>query len=301
MADGQVVKRETALDMMREHEKAIQKALSDAIPFEYFMAAAFSAIRRDSKLKQCSPVSVLSSLMVAAQCGLAPHTPLGHFYLVPYKKEATPIIGYKGYVAMAYREPRIGSVHAHVVYEADEFDVQYGTSESIHHSPAPGDRGKKVGAYAGFFIDGRHPVFRYLPEDEILRARPPHWQKTPWNDEKAVAEMWAKTPLRRIMKMAPLSTQLALGIAADEATSRGARVRWTPEEGTFVEEDGAGDMPEAATAGGLSGNDANDAKDGEEESHDGKGACYLCGKFFAPDELDDVDGKMFCKPCQKET
>jgi len=292
----------TALDLMRSNAKQFERAIADSIPFEWFMQCAMSAVRSNPKLRQCTAESVLSTLMGFAQMSLVPNTPLGQAYMIPFRNhgvlEATPIIGYKGYVAMAYRSARVGSVHAHVVYENDQFSVQYGTSESIHHVPASGDRGKMIGAYAGFFIDGRHPVFRYMPEDKILAVRPAKWQGTPWNIETAVSEMYMKTPLRRVLKLSPHSPQLSLGITIDEATDRGARVRWTPDEGTWIDDgdDDQGAFPETATAAGLSGN----GEDAKKEPPEGKTECFLCGEFFAPDELEEVRGKPVCKTCQKE-
>ena len=85
--------------------------------------------------------------MQAVQLGLEPGL-LGHCYILPYKREATFIIGYKGMIDLARRSGHIQSIYAHAVHENDEFEYELGLHPKLEHKPSHGDRGAFIGAYA---------------------------------------------------------------------------------------------------------------------------------------------------------
>lgn len=218
--------------MLRGAEADLAKTLPAMIPAERMIRLALTTLRkkdkygRPSKLLECSPASFFGALVQAFQLGLEVDSPLGHAYLVPYKGECTFIIGYKGLVDLGYRSGKVKSVSAHVVFDNDEhFKVEYGTNEIIEHRPATGgERGERIGAYAVIRTHDGGIIQRFLPLREIEAARPPHWKKTPWNSDNLYAqdEMYAKTPLRRAAKLAPMSAEMQTAIGIDESSSRGA-------------------------------------------------------------------------------
>ena len=61
------------------------------------------------------PASLMSAIVKASQLGLEVGSAMGHAYLVPYKTEATLIIGYRGMLALARRSGEIQSITARVV------------------------------------------------------------------------------------------------------------------------------------------------------------------------------------------
>ena len=72
--------------------------------------------------------------MQAVQLGLEPGL-LGHCYILPYKREATFIIGYKGMIDLARRSGHIQSIYAHAVHENDEFEYELGLHPKLSISP----------------------------------------------------------------------------------------------------------------------------------------------------------------------
>ena len=82
--------------------------------------------------------------MQAVQLGLEPGL-LGHCYILPYKREATFIIGYKGMIDLARRSGHIQSIYAHAVHENDEFEYELGLHPKLEHKPSHGDRGAFIG------------------------------------------------------------------------------------------------------------------------------------------------------------
>lgn len=225
-AAGAIVKRDDNTIIGQLESPGMEKRLASALtatgidPMR-FKRLAVTAIRMNVDLQQCTPMSVLGSLMTAAQLGLEVNTPLGHSYLIPYKRECTLIIGYQGYMALARRSGMVASIMAHAVYEGDEFSFQLGLSPDIKHLPTAEDREstskiRYVYAYARF-KGGFDPVFVVLSRNKVeqYRRRSPYADKGPWiKDYEAMA---LKTAIRRLKTWLPLSAQMAEAFDRDGA------------------------------------------------------------------------------------
>lgn len=224
--------------MLVQAEPDLAKSLPKHISPDRMLRVAYTVLRKrdargnPSKLLQCEPASFFGALIQAFQVGLEVDTPLGLSYLVPFKKECTFIVGYKGFIKLAYQSGQVSSITAHVVHENDDFEIEYGSEETIRHKPKFGctreERGNRIGAYAVVNLKGGGRIQRFMASEEILAARPGHWEHTPWNEKKGSAyvvdEMWTKTALRRTLKTAPLSAEALQSITFDEASSRNARI-----------------------------------------------------------------------------
>jgi recombination protein RecT len=107
---------------------AMQTQLRLALPRhvtpERLARIAVTEIRRTPKLLTCTRESLLGAIMQAAQLGLEPGV-LGECWLIPYKTEATFVIGYRGLVQLAWRSGQIESVHAHAVFDGDAFAFDF--------------------------------------------------------------------------------------------------------------------------------------------------------------------------------
>ena len=186
-------------------------------------------VTRNQKLSECTNISLLDGIMGCSILGLEPNGPLGHAYLVPFKNnktsppcvEATMIVGYQGYIELAYRSGKVGSIWSEIVYEKDDFKRELGTEHTIHHRPSPGDRGAMIGVYAVAEIMGGGKPWVYLTKDEVMRAkassRGADSDKSPWNIPDQEPDMWRKTAVRRLQKYIPKSVEMA---RADQAEYR---------------------------------------------------------------------------------
>lgn len=198
-----------------------------------FKRLVVTAIRMNPDLQRCSQMSLLGSLMTAAQLGLEVNTPLGQAYLIPYKQECTLQIGYQGYMALARRSKQVASIMAHAVYDGDDFAYQLGLSPNIHHLPLAEDREDParithVYAYARFG-GGYDPVFVVLTRKKVeqFRRRSPSGKSGPWvSDYEAMA---LKTAVKRLARWLPLSSQLA-----DMVTADGAVIHYDDATGVHV-------------------------------------------------------------------
>jgi len=176
---------------------------------------ALTNIRMTPQLLNCSVESLMGAIMQAAQLGLEPG-PLGHAYLVPYGRECTLIIGYKGLIDLARRSDQIVSIAAHIVYEHDDFEVTYGLEEHLIHRPVFENRGKPKLAYmVAKLKDGGHVVeVMTVEEIEAVRKRSKAANSGPWVTDWS--EMARKTVVRRGAKYLPLAIEVQKAIAADE-------------------------------------------------------------------------------------
>lgn len=191
---------------------------------EWFLAEVKVAAARAPKLADCSTISIVDALTTCAQLGLSPSGRLGSAYLIPYGEKCTLVIGYRGYVDLAFRSGDVEAFHAEVVREADLFEHEEGLNPVLRHKPSEEDGGALRAVYAMAKVRG---VWSYvvmyrrqvLPIKQATLAKkrngaPP----TPW--ETAEDEMWKKTAIRRLIKLLPLSPTKAKWLHRAEEAER---------------------------------------------------------------------------------
>jgi recombination protein RecT len=203
----------------------IAEALPRHMNMERFSRMAITVIRQTPQLLNCDMVSLLGAVMKAAQLGLEPGL-LGHCYIIPYGKEATFILGYKGMIDLARRSGNIQSIAAHEVYENDFIKVEYGINETLQHIPWHlredkqfSEPGKLRGAYmVAKFRDGGHYI-HYMPVHEIEqhRRRSKAASNGPWVTD--YIEMCKKTVVRSGWKWLPISVEIMKAGMQDETVA----------------------------------------------------------------------------------
>lgn len=195
-----------------DNRLAIVRASSAAgIDPDRLKLVALTAFTRSPELMACEPVSVARAIVEAGQLGLEPTGLLGGAYLVPRGGKATLMIGYRGLVILALRSQVVQRVEARIVREKDAFEYGYGLDPYVRHVPAPmgTDPGELVAAYAVLvYRDGqRHFDVMSKAEIEVIRGRSSAGRAGPWITD--YFEMAKKTVLRRLLKLAPLTVQVA--------------------------------------------------------------------------------------------
>lgn len=177
---------------------------------------ALTTIRTTPALLNCNVPSLLAAVMQAAQLGLEPGL-IGHCYIIPYGKEATFIIGYKGMIDLARRSGQIVNIYAFCVYEKDVFEYELGLHPKLDHKPAKGDRGKLEYVYAvAHFKDGGYQ-FEVMDVHEIekRRGRSKASKNGPWVTD--YEEMAKKTVIRHMWKYLPISVEIMSAAEKDES------------------------------------------------------------------------------------
>lgn len=214
----------TMQQYIKSMESEIKKALPSVITPERFTRMTLSAISVNPKLAACTPKSFLGAMMSAAQLGLEPNTPLGQAYLIPYKNKGVDEvqfqIGYKGLIDLAYRSGEVELVQAHIVYENDTFECEYGLEPKLTHKPADKDRGNPIKVYALFRTKSGGYGFDVMSMDDVRRHAEKYSQAyksgfSPWKTN--FEEMAKKTVLKRVLKYAPLKSDFVRAVVQDES------------------------------------------------------------------------------------
>jgi len=206
--------KKPVLALVSGMETQFKRALPTHFSPERFTRICLTAISKNPKLAECSQDSLLGSLLMFAQLGLEPNTPLGHAYLVPFKGEVTPIIGYKGYLDLAYRTGNFETIDVHAVYECDHFEYELGLDPMLIHKPGRPEKGKSKGDpiyfYAFYKLKNGGKRFRVWARDECLEHGRKHsvsfnGKSSPW--QQHTDAMCRKTVLKDLLALAPMSPE----------------------------------------------------------------------------------------------
>lgn len=219
-SNGQITKHKDAagsvVGLLEKNKDQLLAALPSHIKPDRMLRTTLTTLRKTPALTQCSLPSLLGAIMQAAQLGLELDNGLGHAYLVPYKGEATLLVGYKGLLQLARRSGQISEVYAYVVHENDTFEFSLGTSVDIVHKPVMGDRGAMTHVYAvAKLSDGGKQVEVMSKADvDAIRSISRSGRSGPWLQH--YEEMAKKTVLRRLCKMLPSSIEMQRAVSLDE-------------------------------------------------------------------------------------
>ena len=231
---------------VQQMQGEIAKALPSVMTPERFTRITLSALSANPQLAQTTQNSFLGAMMTAAQLGMEPNTPLGQAYLIPFKNkgvlECQFQLGYKGLIDLAYRSGEVTTIQAQVVYENDEFEYALGLDPQLKHIPAMSNRGEPIYFYAVFKTkDGGFGFEVMSVEDVKLHAQ--KYSKSfngaysPWKTN--FEEMAKKTVLKKVLKYAPMKTDFARGLSADETIKHGVSddMFSVPDETDYIDVD----------------------------------------------------------------
>ena len=226
---NKITKQDTGGKTIKGYVKSMESGIKAALPSvmtpERFTRMVLTALSSTPELNDCTPQSFLGAMMSAAQLGLEPNTPLGQAYLIPYwntkkgTREAQFQIGYKGLIDLAYRSGEVELVQAQCVYANDSFECRFGLDPKLEHIPADGERGELVKVYALFKTKSGGFGFEVMSVEDIKEHAKKYSQSfnksySPWKTN--FEEMAKKTVLKKCLKYAPLKSDFARGITADE-------------------------------------------------------------------------------------
>ena len=207
----------TVSALLEQNKSALAMALPRHLTVERVIRVALSELRTNDKLLQCEPASLVSAIVKSSQVGLEIGSALGQAYLVPYGREATLVVGYRGFIALARRSGEIESLTARVVYAGDVFELEYGLEEKLRHIPSVEvDRGEITHVYAIARLRGGGKQYEVMtrPEVDAIRSRSRAGGAGPWVTD--YPEMSRKTVVRRLFKYLPVSIEMADALEVDQ-------------------------------------------------------------------------------------
>lgn len=207
-------------------KKQLALALPKHVTADRLMRIVLTQMNKIPGLYECTPESVMGGIMQAGQLGLEIDGKKAT--LVPFKNKgvmtATLIVGYQGFIDLAYRHPKVTGIRGKVVYERDYFDYDEGLHPRLNHKPFEGDDdpGALKYAYAICNLDGGGATFVVLNRREVMKAkasaRGADRPDSPWKTHEA--SMWMKTAVRRLAPFMPQSSELSEALNVDTEGQR---------------------------------------------------------------------------------
>jgi len=188
-------------------------ALPKHLTAERFTRIAITALTRTPKLQECTPESFMRCLLDLSALGIEPDGRRAH--LIPYGKECTLILDYKGIAELVMRSGVVSSIHADKVCDNDTFDVDRGKIVS-HRINYKEPRGKSYAYYVIVsFKDGSEKCEVMTREEvDAIRKRSKAGNSGPWVSD--FDEMGKKTVFRRASKWLPLSPEIRDAMEKDD-------------------------------------------------------------------------------------
>lgn len=232
---------------MQAKQGAFAAVASKHLTAERMVRIVGALLSRQPALAECTPISVLTSVMAATQLGLDPTGIGGQGYLVPFKRsekrgrdangkdlwvkipEAQFIPGYRGLMEIAYRTGEVEVIQPFAVHKGDHYKVHLGSNPRIEHEPTALIRSidTLTDVYCVVTFKTGRTTFRYLPRVELDAIKEQAIAKTPeWNRAKSAwnthpVQMMLKSVVRRMCNWLKQTPELSLGMALSDADETG--------------------------------------------------------------------------------
>jgi len=213
--------------LLEEARPRLQQLAGRVLSADRLLTVTMWALRTTPQLAAADPASVLAAVEFCARVGLLPG-PEGYVYLVPRFNsrrgvtEAVPIIGYRGYWALARRSGYLRHAWADAIWPQDHYRIERGTEPRLAHVPDYAHRdGLPILVYSVAVLADGSTTFEVMSwtEVEAIRKRSAARDAGPWVTDPV--EMAKKTVVRRHAKQWDLTPEAAWGIAAADAAEYG--------------------------------------------------------------------------------
>ncbi len=219
--------------VVAKKERFVGALATTPVNYDAFLAAAMADAIKQPKLMRAvreAPETVIECLAVAATSGLLPGSAHDQFYLIPrWDKDAkrfycTFITGYKGLCKMAYRDTKVSTIEARLVFQGEKCEIDLGTNTVDHRyqwgNQVPRSWDTLVGGYLYVTLRGaRRPIVIPMDKEpiETIRNTQLKIQKGtgPWKDNPL--PMAQKTVIRHGLNsgMVPRTTELEQLLSAE--------------------------------------------------------------------------------------
>lgn len=191
-----------------------------------FITSVVNLSRGSDALQKCTPDSVWGSAMKAAALKLPIEPSLGYAYVIPYGKEATFQLGYKGLIQLAIRSGQYRKIHATGVYQ-DEIEVYNPITGELKVKNNPEEfkmrydgKSQPVGYYARLELHSGFIAEVYMTKRDV-EAHGKRFSQTfanansPW--KKDFDAMGEKTVLKQLLgRYGILSIEMQRAFLAEE-------------------------------------------------------------------------------------
>ncbi|HKW09734.1 MAG TPA: recombinase RecT [Gemmatimonadaceae bacterium] len=250
----------SAVAMLNDAGDRITPFLPKGVDLARVILTTRLAIRKNPKILECEPESVITAVSTIQQWGLEIGTTA---HLVPFNvnvgtKErkqyvsiCTPIADYKGLAELVVGSGAVRHCEARCVYANEHFVIEQGLVPKLEHHPMKGveSRGALIGAYVIFRLAFGNAAFEFYPLGDIDAIRKKHSKQ--WKDLDECPPWYAmKTAIRQGVKLIPKNPRLAAAlqvIAQDEQLEEEGEFEIVGPASGAESERSAGASPAAAS------------------------------------------------------
>lgn len=221
--------------------EALTKMMDKKSAHAFVQTAISLATSPTSLIKNCTPSSVIHSVMMAANTGLSIDPALGQCAIIPFKDRknnctvATYMIMKNGFLQLLHRTGTLKNLISEPVYKGDLI-VYNRFKEEYVFDPLNTDKSEFVGWYCNIKLISGFEKSLYMTVDELVAHGKRYSQsfrngyKSLWGDDDAKYFMYEKTVLKKIAKFLPLSPyedndmRLSLAMRFDQSTPTSIKV-----------------------------------------------------------------------------
>lgn len=215
----ETIKIQTIENGLSNYKEQLDKIISKETLIKE-IGFAVQSVNSNSKLQQCTQVSIIKAVYNVALTGLSLNPIHKLAALVPKyingEWNAVLFPQYQGLVKLLTDTGSIVNVNSFIVYEGDEFDVEYGSDPKIIHKPKFKSKTVQfVYAIAKLFDGTLQFEIMDLEQLQYVRSCSETWKAYEGGKLKAEhviwinweSEMYRKTVLKRLCKYLPKTEQ----------------------------------------------------------------------------------------------
>lgn len=209
------------------YRNAIAKAAPRHLDADRFIRICNTAVMKTPKLRNCTPMSFWNCMIQLSSLGLEPNGREAH--LIPYGREATLIVDYKGLVECINRSGDVSYIKAELVCDNDDFEYDRG-QVTRHRIDFKNPRGDHYAVYSHARLKDGNDVYEVLTREDVEKVREmsPSWKFAERGDNSKgggkkdstwhqwEGQMWKKTAIRRHSNTLPFSSEVRRIIEADD-------------------------------------------------------------------------------------
>ncbi len=199
-----LTRQDRAQDLIERMRPEFAKVLPKWLTPERMARVVLTEFRKAPKLLDCNEMSVMKCAMQCAELGLEPGSAMSQAHLIPFGRECTLIIGFRGLLELARRSGQLQDIQTEVVCEHDEFDYELGMEPKLRHKPNLKERGKPILVYAVAHLKDGGTQSEVMTVEDVNKIRDGSKNlgaDSPWRLHWAA--MARKTVLRRLCKYLP--------------------------------------------------------------------------------------------------
>jgi recombination protein RecT len=209
--EEKIIRQEPFYKLINDRREKLLPILDDDGALLEKMARSFVFTIYKDNLTQCNHQSIIEAFIKCCELKLDPVSGLGKLYLINYNGNLNVQVGYQGWLELLWRAPLVANVYSNVVYEEDEFEVEYGITTSFRHKPKFQSERLKM-TYAFVKFNNGESQIKTASIKEIMESKAAskgsHSSHSPWN--KYFDAMAQIVPLRKLAK------NLSLAIRNDD-------------------------------------------------------------------------------------